>query len=156
MPDGGAGTEDAPGTGGSPSFDAGGTGPSAGAGRRGGTLEAVDLREKLSVLEGPWRPGIVARVDDMHVKVARLEGAFEWHRHPEADELFLVVEGRLKIELRDRDVWLEEGQMMVVPRGVEHRPVAPEGAGIVLVERAGTLNTGDVRSERTVDEPGWI
>lgn len=116
----------------------------------------VDLREKLALLEGPWRPGIVARVDEMDVKVARLAGAFEWHRHLEADELFLVVEGRLRIEFRDRDVWLDEGQLLVVPRGVEHRPVAPDGAGVVLFERSGTLNTGDVRSERTIEEPGWI
>jgi mannose-6-phosphate isomerase-like protein (cupin superfamily) len=120
------------------------------------TAGRIDLREKLALLEGPWRPGIVARVDGMDVKVARLEGAFEWHRHPEADELFLVIEGRLRIEFRDRDVWLEEGQLMVVSRGVEHRPVAPDGAGVLLFERSGTLNTGDVRSERTVEEPGWI
>jgi len=154
MSDGGPDAEGAPGAGGPPEV---GASPGSG-GRAGGAgpPEPVDLRAKLSLLEGPWQPGIVARVDDMHVKVARLEGAFEWHRHPEVDELFLVVEGRLKIELGDRDVWLEEGQLLVVPRGVEHRPVAPEGAGVVLVERAGTLNTGDVRSERTVDEPGWI
>jgi len=148
MSDGGPGAEGVPGADGAPTC--------GGAEGRGAAPGAVDLREKLALLEGPWRPGIVARVDDMHVKVARLEGAFEWHRHPEVDELFLVVEGRLRIELRDRDVWLEEGQLLVVPRGVEHRPVAPDGAGVVLVERAGTLNTGDVRSERTVEEPGWI
>jgi len=148
MSDGGPGAEGVPGADGAPTC--------GGAEKRGAAPGAVDLREKLALLEGPWRPGIVARVDDMHVKVARLEGAFEWHRHPEVDELFLVVEGRLRIELRDRDVWLEEGQLLVVPRGVEHRPVAPDGAGVVLVERAGTLNTGDVRSERTVEEPGWI
>lgn len=120
-------------------------------------MEKVSLPEKFDLLEELWHPGIVARVGETEVKVARVEGEFDWHRHPEADELFLVHRGRLRLQFRDReDVWLGPGELVVVPAGVEHRPVAPEEVELVLVEPAGTRNTGDVESERTVDEPEWI
>jgi mannose-6-phosphate isomerase-like protein (cupin superfamily) len=90
------------------------------------------------------------------VKLAKIEGAFEWHRHPEEDELFLVVRGSMTMRLRDRDLVLGEGEMCVVPRGVEHMPVAESEAHILLFEPAGTLNTGDRRSERTREELPWI
>lgn len=120
-------------------------------------MEKVSLEEKFGRLEELWQPGIVARVGDTDVKVARIQGEFEWHRHPDADELFLVHRGRLRIEFRDReDVWLGAGELVVVPRGVEHRPVAPEVVELVLVEPTGTRNTGDVESERTVPDPEWL
>jgi mannose-6-phosphate isomerase-like protein (cupin superfamily) len=121
-----------------------------------GPPRKVDLREKFSLFGDLWHPRIVAQVDGMQVKVVRLRGEFDWHRHENDDELFLVVGGSIRIDFRDREVWLEEGELLVVPHGVEHRPVAPREARVLLIERAGVLNTGDVRSERTVEEPDWI
>ncbi len=118
-------------------------------------MKVIDLSEKLAGLDALWSPGIVARVNDTDVKVARVRGDFDWHAHPEEDELFLVLAGRLRIEFRDGDVWLEPGQACLVPRGVEHRPVAPEEVHLLLVEPAGTRNTGDRVTERTV-EARWI
>lgn len=101
-------------------------------------------------IEETWAPKIVARVNDTEVKLARIEGAFDWHRHPETDELFLVHRGEIRLEYRDReDVLLRAGDFHLVPRNVEHRPVAPGEAEIVLIERAGTRNTGDVETDRT-------
>ncbi len=113
--------------------------------------QPVDLRQALSRLDAPWTPKIVAELNGQEVRLARLEGAFEWHRHSDADELFLVLSGRLRMELRDGDVELSEGQLFVVPRGVEHRPVALEVAEVLLLDPAGTRNTGDHVSARTVE-----
>lgn len=99
----------------------------------------------------PWQPHRLATVNDHDVKVARLQGEFVWHAHPDSDELFLVVDGRLTIELRDRDVELAPNDVFVVPAGVEHRPRAEPEALVVMVERAGTVNTGDNPGERTTE-----
>jgi mannose-6-phosphate isomerase-like protein (cupin superfamily) len=119
-------------------------------------IQKVNLAEKLAQLSLPWKPHIVGQVNDTLVKVVTLEGEFVWHRHEHEDELFLVVQGRLQMKLRDpdeRELWLEPGELVIVPHGVEHCPVAGDGAAcqVVLVEPATTLNTGNVRSERTVD-----
>ena len=119
------------------------------------TMTAVDLGEKLGLIDALWSPKIVAQVGDTQVKLAKIQGTFDWHSHESEDELFLVLEGRLKLEFRDREVWLEKGQLCVVPHGVEHRPVAPEEVHIMLIEPAGTRNTGDEETERTV-EAEWI
>ncbi len=119
------------------------------------TIQAVDLSDKLARIEDLWTPKIVAQVNDTQVKLAKIQGTFDWHSHASEDEMFLVLEGRLKIEFRDGEVWLEKGQLYVVPRGVEHRPVAPEEVHIMLVEPAGTRNTGDRETDRTV-EAEWI
>ena len=103
----------------------------------------VDLREKLSMFSQHWSPKVVATLNDHEVKVVKVKGEFVWHSHPDADELFLVVEGSLTIRLRDGDVTLGPHQLFVVPRGVEHCPVAAEEASIVLIEPAGVVNTGD-------------
>jgi len=116
-------------------------------------VERIDLSEKLSRFDERWSPRIVAELNGQHVKLAKLEGEFVWHSHAEEDELFLVLKGKLTIELRDGVVVLAPGQMVVVPRGVEHRPVADGEVHVLLFEPAGTLNTGDVRNERTVEEP---
>lgn len=116
-------------------------------------VERIDLREKLARFDERWSPRVVAELNGQHVKLAKLEGEFVWHAHVDEDELFLVLEGRLRIELRDGAVELGPGQMVVVPRGVEHRPVAAGEVHVLLFEPAGTLNTGNVRDERTVDEP---
>jgi mannose-6-phosphate isomerase-like protein (cupin superfamily) len=118
-------------------------------------MNAIDLSEKLARIDELWSPRIVARVNDTDVKLAKVRGSFEWHAHPDEDELFLVLEGRLRIEFRDGEVWLGKGQACVVPKGVEHRPVAPEEVHLLLVEPAGTRNTGDRVTGRTV-EAEWI
>lgn len=116
-------------------------------------LERIDLREKLSRFDEHWSPRIVAELNGQHVKLVKLAGEFVWHSHADEDELFLVLKGKLTIELRDGAVALGPGQMVVVPRGVEHRPVADGEVHLLLFEPAGTLNTGDVRNDRTVEEP---
>lgn len=119
-------------------------------------IRKVNLEAKLASFTETWSPRVVGRVNDTHVKVVKLEGEFPWHLHEEEDELFLVLEGRLLLQFRDGEVWLEPGEFVIVPRGTEHRPVAPEETHVVLVEPAGTLNTGNLRNERTVEEPEWI
>ena len=115
-------------------------------------LEKVDLKEKLSLFDEHWSPKIVAELNDAYVKVVKLEGEFVWHHHDDEDELFWVVSGRLRMELRDGEVLLDPGELLVVPKGVEHRPVADGETHVVLIEPKTTLNTGNVRGERTVDE----
>ena len=96
-----------------------------------------------------WNPRIVGELNGQQVKLVKLKGEFVWHHHENEDEMFLVVKGRFRMELRDKHVWLEEGEFIVVPRGVEHRPVAEEEAHVLLFEPASTLNTGNVRNELT-------
>jgi mannose-6-phosphate isomerase-like protein (cupin superfamily) len=119
-------------------------------------IEKVNLAEKLAMFSAAWQPHIIGQVNDCHVKVVKLRGEFVWHHHDHEDELFLVVKGRLLMRLRDRDLWLEPGELVIIPHGVEHCPVALEDVELVLVEPVGTLNTGNVRSELTVDSPGAI
>ncbi|MEX1103448.1 MAG: cupin domain-containing protein [Dehalococcoidia bacterium] len=119
-------------------------------------MDKVNLAEKLSRFTEHWSPRVVAELNGQQVKLVKLEGEFVWHHHEEADELFLVLEGRLVIQLRDRDVTLTPGELFVVPRGVEHRPVAYAEVHLLLFEPAGTLNTGNVTSEYTVPEPERI
>ncbi len=104
---------------------------------------AVNLAEKLAELDEYWSPRIVARYNENKVVVGKVLGEFVWHAHPETDDFFLVLSGRLTIQLRDRDVELGPGELFVVPRGVEHRPRSEEGAEILLIEPIGTPNTGD-------------
>lgn len=113
-------------------------------------MDKVNLAEKFGLFADHWRPKLVGELNGQHVKLAKLKGAFVWHRHDDEDELFLVVKGRLVIELRDRDVMLEEGEFFIVPRGVEHRPVAEAEVHVLLFEPASTLNTGNVQDARTV------
>ncbi len=115
-------------------------------------MEKVNLAEKLARISEPWQPKIVGELNDQHVKLVKFQGPFVWHHHEHEDELFLVVRGRFRMEFRDRDVWLEEGEFLIVPRGVEHRPVAEEEVHVLLFEPASTLNTGNVRGERTVEQ----
>ena len=113
-------------------------------------MDAIDLTDKLSQFDECWSPRIVGEVNDSYVKLAKLNGEFVWHSHEQEDELFLVVKGRLTIRFRDGDVHLEEGQMIVVEKGIEHQPVADSEAHVLIVEPKSTLNTGDVVNERTV------
>ncbi len=123
---------------------------------RGGTIDKVDIRERLALFDDHWNPRIVGELNGQHVKLVKFRGEFVWHKHDHEDELFLVVQGRFRMEYRDRHVWLEEGQFVIVPRGVEHRPVAEVEAHVLLFEPAGTLNTGDARDGRTVVDPRRI
>ena len=115
-------------------------------------MDKVNIQEKLALLHDHWSPRIVGELNGQHVKLVKLQGEFVWHKHDREDELFLVIKGRFRMEYRDRQVWLAEGEFLIVPRGVEHRPVAPEEVHVLLFEPAGTLNTGDARDERTVRE----
>lgn len=114
-------------------------------------MEKVNLAEKLAAFSEQWQPRIVGALNGQHVKVVKLKGEFVWHRHESEDEMFLVLKGRLRIEFRDREVELQEGEFTIVPRGVEHRPVADEEAHVLLFEPASTLNTGNVVNERTYE-----
>jgi mannose-6-phosphate isomerase-like protein (cupin superfamily) len=132
------------------------TGPSGGSPEGQQAVDKVNLAEKLARFDDRWSPKVVGELNGQHVKLVKLLGAFVWHKHDHEDELFLVVHGRFRMEFRDRHVWLEEGEFLVVPRGVAHRPVAEEEAHVLLFEPATTLNTGDVRDERTVERPERI
>jgi len=109
----------------------------------------VDLRDKLSLFSEHWSPKVVATMNDYEVKVVKVKGEFVWHSHADTDELFLVVDGTLTIQLPDGDVTLSPGQLFVVPRGVEHCPVAAEEASILLIEPAGVVNTGEAGGDLT-------
>ena len=115
-------------------------------------MRKFDLREKLAQFSEIWSPRIVAELNGQHVKLVKLLGEFVWHHHNDEDELFLVISGRFRMEFRDHAEWVEEGELLVVPRGVEHRPVAESEAHVLLFEPASTLNTGNVQSQRTVRE----
>ena len=116
------------------------------------SADKVNLAEKFSLFDERWNPKIVGELNGQHVKLVKLLGEFVWHHHEEEDELFLVVKGRFRMEFRDRHVWIEEGEFLVVPRGLEHRPVADEEAHVLLFEPASTVNTGNVRDELTAAE----
>ena len=119
-------------------------------------MDAIDLREKFATFSEHWSPRIVAVLNGQHVKLVKFRGEFVWHHHENEDEMFLVHRGRFRMEFHDRVVDLGPGEMIVVPRGVEHRPVADEEVEVVLFEPAGTLNTGNVLDERTVREPARL
>ena len=116
-------------------------------------MEVVNLREKLAMFQETWVPKIVGELNGQHVKVAKLEGDYVWHAHPDEDEMFLVVDGELELQLRDRTVHIKPGEFFIVPRGVEHRPVAAQLVSIVLFEPVTVRNTGEVVDDRTI-EPG--
>jgi len=115
-------------------------------------LTKVNLAEKFSRFRDTFSPKIAGELNDCYVKLAKVKGEFVWHQHQAEDEMFLVVKGRLTVRLRDGDVTLEPGEFLIVPRGVEHCPVADEETHIVLLEPKTTLNTGDVRNQRTVEK----
>ena len=119
-------------------------------------MTKVNLSEKFSRFDDLWNPKIVAELNGQHVKLAKIKGEFVWHTHDNEDEMFLVIKGSMTIELRDHRVTLNEGEFFIVPRGVEHRPIAVDEAHIMLFEPAGTLNTGTVEHAYTVRDPDRI
>jgi mannose-6-phosphate isomerase-like protein (cupin superfamily) len=114
-------------------------------------MDKVNLKEKLALFSEHWSPRIVGELNGQHVKLAKLKGEFVWHHHENEDELFLVIKGRLLMRLRGTDVVINEGEFFIVPKGVEHQPVAEKEVHVLLFEPATTLNTGNVRNERTVE-----
>ena len=119
-------------------------------------MDKVNLADKFAAFHDQWSPKIVGEVNDSHVKLAKIQGEFVWHSHEAEDEMFLVFKGRMIMKLRDGDVDLTEGEFFIVPKGVEHCPVADEECQILLIEPKGTLNTGDAGGDRTVAEPERI
>src|SRR5213595_3212557 len=115
-------------------------------------VRKVNLTEMFGRFQEQWSPKIVGAVNDNLVKLTKLKGEFVWHHHEREDELFLVVKGRLRMQLRDREVWVNEGEFAIVPKGVEHLPVARDEVHVLLIEPKTTLNTGNVRNERTVEQ----
>ncbi len=113
--------------------------------------EKVNLAQKLASFTEHWVPKVVGELNGQYVKVVKFKGEYVWHRHADEDEIFLVLRGRIRIELRDRTVMLEEGEFFIVPRGVEHKPAADETAHVMLFEPAATRNTGNVQHEYTIE-----
>ena len=127
-------------------------------------MNKINLEQKLSLIKDHWNPRIIGELNGQYVKLVKFQGPFTWHHHEDEDEMFLVVKGRFRMEYREgngssgaqRDVWIEEGEFIVVPHGVEHRPVAEEEAEVLLFEPATTLNTGNVQDEFTVPKLEWL
>ena len=120
------------------------------------SISVINVREKLSRITEQWSPKIVARLNDTHFKLVKFKGDFIWHRHQDTDEAFFVLNGEMHIDFRDTRKTLKQGELLVVPKGVAHKPHAEEECHIMLIEPAGTPNTGDVGGNRTVEEPEWI
>jgi len=114
-------------------------------------MEKVNIAQKLSLFNDHWNPRIVGELNGQHVKLAKFQGEFIWHKHDDEDELFLVLEGKFTMEFRDKKVELNKGDFLIVPKGVEHRPVAEHEVSVMLFEPVSTLNTGDTRSDLTKD-----
>src|SRR5215475_11307344 len=119
------------------------------------TYAPINLAEKFGKFTEQWSPRVIAEMNDYQFKLSKLQGEFVWHSHPETDEVFLVVDGAMTIEFRDGHVDLKAGEMFVVPRGVEHKPVAESECKILLVEPAGTVNTGDAGGAMTAEDNVW-
>jgi mannose-6-phosphate isomerase-like protein (cupin superfamily) len=117
---------------------------------------AINLADKFAKFSEQWSPKIVARMNDYEFKLAKLQGEFVWHSHADTDEVFIVLDGEMTLHFRDGDVPLREGEMFVVPKGVEHKPSAAAECRVMLVETAGTVNTGTVTSDKTAPRDAWI
>jgi len=118
--------------------------------------QAINLNDKFNLFADHWSPRVVAEMNDCQFKLAKVKGDFVWHDHPDTDEVFLVIDGRLTIEFRDGEVSLGPGEMFVVPRGVEHKPVASDECKIMLIERRGVVNTGNADSDLTARNDVWV
>ena len=119
-------------------------------------MDAVNLAERFSRFNDYWSPKVVGELNDFHVKLVKVKGEFVWHHHDAEDEMFLVVKGRLVIQLCERDIVLDAGEFAIIPKGVEHRPVAEEETHVLLLEPNSTLNTGNIVNERTVADLGRV
>ena len=120
------------------------------------SYSAISFRKKFKKFDEQWSPKVIAEMNDYQFKLARIQGEFVWHHHPDTDEVFIIIEGALEIEFRDGKVKLEAGEMFVVPKGVEHRPVAEYECQIMLVEPKGVVNTGEISNDRTAQNDVWV
>jgi len=119
-------------------------------------MKKINLEDKLSKFSEHWSPKVIAEMNDYQFKLVKIEGEFVWHDHPDTDEVFIVIEGTMKIEFEDRTIELNEGEMLVVPKGVRHKPYAEEECKVMLVEPRGVVNTGDTGDELTADNDVWV
>ena len=118
--------------------------------------KALNFEEKFSRFTEHWFPRVIAEMNDYQLKLVKVQGEFVWHKHPETDEVFIVINGVLSIELRDGKVTLKSGEMFVIPKGVEHRPVAKKECKMMLIEPKGVVNTGDTGGQLTAENDAWI
>ena len=119
-------------------------------------INVINFQKKLGLFADHWSPKIIAQMNDYHFKLAKIEGEFVWHSHPETDEVFIVIDGEFEMQLQDGSLTLKAGEMCVIPKGVEHRPVAAWECAILLVEPTGTVNTGDAGGDLTKKDVEWI
>ena len=119
-------------------------------------MKKINLEDKLSKFSEHWSPKVIAEMNDYQFKLVRIEGEFVWHDHPDTDEAFIVIEGTMQIEFEDRTIELSEGEMLVVPKGVRHKPYAEEECKVMLVEPRGVVNTGDAEGDLTADNDVWV
>jgi mannose-6-phosphate isomerase-like protein (cupin superfamily) len=119
-------------------------------------MKKINLEDKLSKFSEHWSPKVIAEMNDYQFKLVKIEGEFVWHDHPDTDEVFIVIEGTMKIEFEDRTIELREGEMLVVPKGVRHKPYAEEECKVMLVEPRGVVNTGDAEGDLTAPNDDWI
>lgn len=115
-------------------------------------MDKINIYEKLNLFNEYWSPKIIGEVNESYVKIAKLKGEFLWHTHENEDEMFYVLKGLLTIKLRDKDIILNEGEFFIIPKGIEHMPVAEDETHVMLIEAKTTLNTGNIRNERTVEK----
>jgi len=114
-------------------------------------MDKVNLAQKFGQFNEHWSPKIVGEINESYVKIAKLKGEFVWHHHDKEDEMFFVIKGKLIVRFRDKDIQLEEGEFLIIPKGVEHLPVAPEEVCVMLIEPKSTVNTGNIKNDRTID-----
>jgi mannose-6-phosphate isomerase-like protein (cupin superfamily) len=119
-------------------------------------MTSINLNQKFSLFNEVWNPKIIGELNDSYVKLAKVKGEFDWHHHDNEDELFLIVKGQLLMKFRDKDVVVKEGEIIIVPKGVDHKPVAEKETQILLLEPKTTLNTGNLQNERTREDLEWI
>ena len=119
-------------------------------------MKKINLEDKLSKFSEHWSPKVIAEMNDYQFKLVKIEGEFVWHEHPDTDEVFIVIEGTMKIEFEDRTIELNEGEMLVVPKGVRHKPYAEAECKVMLVEPRGVVNTGDAEGDLTAPNDDWI
>ena len=119
-------------------------------------MDTINLKDKFAKFSDHWSPKVIAELNDYQFKIVKIQGEFVWHNHPDTDEVFIVIEGSMNIEFENETVQLNEGEMLVVPKGVEHKPYADSECKVMLVEPRGVVNTGDADSELTADNDVWI
>lgn len=119
-------------------------------------MDSINLKEKLAGFADQWTPKLIAEMDNHHIKLAKIEGDFVWHAHDDEDELFMVLDGRFRMDYRDKSIWVETGEMIIVPKGVDHKPFAEKECSVLLIEKATVDHTGGVEDDRRIDSPERI